>query len=38
MMLMLTGMEVSSLARKTGFYRPELTGKRGSNGFEILSS
>ena len=32
---MLTGMKVSSLVRKCVFYRPELTGKSGSDGTKI---
>ena len=32
---MLTGLKVSSLARKCVIYRPELTGKWGPHGTEI---
>ena len=34
---MLTGLNVLSLAHKSEFYRPELTGKWGPYRTEILS-
>ena len=37
-MTVLTGLDVSSLARKSVLYRPELIGKGGPHGIEILSS
>ena len=36
-MAILTDLDVSSLARKGVFYRPELIGKGGPHGNEILS-
>ena len=34
---MLAGLKVSSLVQKCVFYRPELTGKWGPHGIEILN-
>ena len=34
---MLTGFKVSPLVRKWLLYRPELTGKLGSHGTDVLS-
>ena len=34
---MITGLKMSFLVRKCVFYRPELTGKWGPHGIEILS-